>query len=73
MKQLHTFNEGEFECRLEESATFAIWSNLPKSSLSVWTSSPGEQSLASLVKPTMSAYRMLPKSKTVKPFNRREA
>lgn len=39
--------------------TFAIWSNLPNSSFNMCTSSPGEQSLASLVKPTMSAYRIL--------------
>lgn len=45
--------------------TFAIWSNLPKSSFSICTSSPGEQSLANLVKPTMSAYRMLQEETTL--------
>ena len=35
--------------------TLAIWSNFPKSSFSTTTSSFGEQSLASCVKPTMSA------------------
>ncbi|TNN29646.1 hypothetical protein EYF80_060204 [Liparis tanakae] len=35
--------------------TLAIWSNFPNSSLSMMTSSLGEQSLASRVKPTMSA------------------
>ena len=35
--------------------TLAIWSNLPKSSFSITTNSLGEQSLASRVKPTMSA------------------
>lgn len=39
--------------------TFAIWSNLPNSSFSMCTSSPGEQSLASRVNPTMSAYSIL--------------
>lgn len=39
--------------------TLAIWSNFPKSSFSMCTSSPGEQSLASRVNPTMSAYKML--------------
>lgn len=40
---------------MDTELTFAIWSNLPKSSFSTTTSSLGEQSLASLVKPTMSA------------------
>lgn len=35
--------------------TFAIWSNFPKSSFSITTSSLGEQSLARRVNPTMSA------------------
>lgn len=39
--------------------TLAIWSNFPNSSLSTTTSSLGEQSLASRVKPTMSAYKIL--------------
>lgn len=39
--------------------TFAIWSNFPKSSFNMWTSSPGEQSLARRVNPTMSAYKIL--------------
>lgn len=39
--------------------TFAIWSNLPNSSFSMCTSSPGEQSLASRVNPTISAYSIL--------------
>lgn len=49
---------------MKMGVTFAIWSNLPKSSFSICTSSPGEQSLASLVKPTMSAYRMLQEEPT---------
>lgn len=43
----------------ETLLTLAIWSNLPKSSLSMSTSSLGEHSLASRVKPTMSAYSTL--------------
>lgn len=45
--------------RRETPLTLAIWSNLPKSSLSMSTSSLGEHSLASRVKPTMSAYSTL--------------
>lgn len=45
--------------RLKTSLTLAIWSNFPKSSLSMMTNSLGEQSLAKRVKPTMSAYRIL--------------
>lgn len=41
--------------------TLAMSSNLPKSLLSTATSSCGEHELASLVKPTMSAYKMLHK------------
>lgn len=52
------------EIGMKMGVTFAIWSNLPKSSFSICTSSPGEQSLANLVKPTMSAYRMLQEETT---------
>lgn len=42
-----------------QQLTFAIWSNLPNSSFNMCTSSPGEQSLARRVNPTISAYKML--------------
>lgn len=42
----------------------AMSSNLPKSLFSTATSSSGEHELASLVKPTMSAYKMLRTSQT---------
>lgn len=45
--------------------TLAIWSNLPNSSFSMCTSSPGEQSLASRVNPTISAYSILSQEKHV--------
>lgn len=44
--------------------TLAMSSNLPKSLFSTATSSSGEHELASLVKPTMSAYKMLRKPPT---------
>lgn len=49
----------------ETPLTLAIWSNLPKSSLSISTSSLGEHSLASRVKPTMSAYSTLHRAEHV--------
>lgn len=49
----------------ETPLTLAIWSNLPKSSLSISTSSLGEHSLASRVKPTMSAYSTLHRAERV--------
>lgn len=46
----------------EEVFTLAMSSNLPKSLLRTTTSSSGVQVLARLVKPTMSAYKMLKKN-----------
>lgn len=51
--------EGALEAGRQAPFTLAIWSNLPKSSLSMSTNSFGEHSLASRVKPTMSAYSTL--------------
>lgn len=53
------FQSGVFEAGGRTPLTLAIWSNLPKSSLSMSTNSFGEHSLASRVKPTMSAYSTL--------------
>lgn len=56
---IHSQRAHCYELIIYTLLTLAIWSNFPKSSFSMITSSLGEQSLAKRVKPTMSAYRIL--------------